>query len=303
MATTIPVPASERSHEHPAEQYRQDTCVLLAPVDAGHGSESEARRSSEIEMARVREQLARVQDETKKSLAQMNHRLAAATDKAQTAVALKNAAELEIARIRAETEQKLARMEEQLAAGPPAAGRGGQAAGDRARDCSTPRGDVSTSAPERRSGCHDRSRLHHCSLAAAGRRCAASRDTAQETDDPVGEDEENNEEDNEEDNHVGSAHEDRRQEAAYGDRLQEAFEGGFNGVNKDGPGSFETFISHGRQEICGRCPEESLHHSLTGRPDGATARRSRARTPSGPRFAGRSILPLPWPARCPSRPP
>ena len=67
-------------------------------------------------MARVREQLARVQDETKKSLAQMNHRLAAATDKAQTAVALKNAAELEIGRIRSETEQKLARMEQQLAA-------------------------------------------------------------------------------------------------------------------------------------------------------------------------------------------
>ena len=59
MATTIPVPASERSHEHPAEQYRQDTGVLLAPVDAGRGSESEARRSSEIEMARVWERLER----------------------------------------------------------------------------------------------------------------------------------------------------------------------------------------------------------------------------------------------------
>lgn len=46
----------------------------------------------------------------------MDHELAVATDKAQTAVALKNTAELEIGRIREETERKLSHMEEQLAA-------------------------------------------------------------------------------------------------------------------------------------------------------------------------------------------
>ena len=116
MVTTIPVPASQSLDEHAVEQHRQDVSVLVATVDAGHGSESEARRSSDMDIAGVREQLARVQDETEKRLAQMNHQLTAATDKAQTAVALKSTAELEIGRIREETERKLARMEEQLAA-------------------------------------------------------------------------------------------------------------------------------------------------------------------------------------------
>jgi len=116
VATTIPVPASESSSEHPVERHRQDSSVFLAPVDDGSGAESEARRLSEMEISRVREQAARVQDASEKRLARMEHELAGATDRAHTAVALKRAAELEIARIREETGRKLAHLEQQLAA-------------------------------------------------------------------------------------------------------------------------------------------------------------------------------------------
>ena len=107
------VAETEDGHTH--EHSRQSSSALLIATGDGEREEAAARGAVEAELARVREQFARMKDENEKRLARMDLQLAAATDKAQTVVALKRTAELELGRIREVTDRALARMKRELA--------------------------------------------------------------------------------------------------------------------------------------------------------------------------------------------